>query len=61
MPSKPKPAAGAVYIVANPRGIPSGRYIVRVGDRRYFEGDVFEGEPPKRFLAEGFVVEVPNG
>lgn len=51
-------AAGTTYIVANPRGIPPGRYIVRVGNRRYFEGDAFEGDPPARFIAEGFVVEV---
>ena len=55
MPSKPKTTT---YIVANPRGLPAGKWIIRDGARRYFEGDVFEGEPPRRFVAEGFVVEV---
>ena len=56
MPKKIQPSGS--YIVANPRGIPAGRYIVRVGERRYFEGDAFEGVPPERFIRDGFVVEV---
>lgn len=46
------------YIVANPRGLPAGKWIVKVDGRLYFEGDAFEGVPSARFIAEGFVVEV---
>lgn len=49
------------YIVANPRGLPAGKWVVRDGAKRYFEGDTYEGTPPARFLAEGFVREVPVG
>ncbi len=55
MPSKPKTTT---YIVANPRGLPAGKWIVKVDGRLYFEGDAFEGVPSARFIAEGFVVEV---
>mgnify|MGYP003423201177 FL=1 len=58
MPSKPKTTT---YIVANPRGLPAGKWIVKVDGRLYFEGDTYEGTPPARFLAEGFVREVPVG
>ncbi len=54
-------AAGKTYIVANPRGLPAGKWIVRDGAKRYFEGDTYEGTPPARFIAEGFVREVPVG
>lgn len=36
----PSPAR---YVVLNPRGIPAGSYIVRVGDRRWYEGDTYDG------------------
>ena len=58
MPSKPKTTT---YIVANPRGLPAGKWIVKVDGRLYFEGDAFEGVPSARFIAEGFVREVPVG
>ena len=55
MPSKPKTTT---YVVANPRGLPAGKWIVKVDGRLYFEGEAFEGVPSARFIAEGFVVEV---
>lgn len=60
MPSKPK-TTSAAYIVANPRGLPPGKWIVKANGRLYFEGDAFDGEPPERFIREGFVKEVPVG
>lgn len=52
------------YIVRNPRGIPQGRHILRVGDERWYEGDRFD--PPakcdiKRLLRDGFIEEVKDG
>ena len=58
MPSKPKTTA---YIVANPRGLPAGKWIIRDGAKRYFEGDTYEGTPPARFLEQGYVKEVTVG
>jgi len=46
------------YTVLNPRGIPAGKHIIRVGERRYMEGEMFE--PPsgcdiERLLRDGFL------
>lgn len=54
------PQGWAAYIVANPRGIPEGRHILRVGDQRWYEGDAFA--PPKgcdvqRLVRDGFIVK----
>ncbi len=53
------------YVVANPRGIPKGVRILRIGNKEWFEGDVYdgptkEGRKPHRFVADGFVVEAPD-
>lgn len=48
-----------IYVVANPRELPAGKWIVKVEGRLYFEGDTFEGEPPERFIEQGFV-ETPE-
>lgn len=53
------------YVVANPRGIPHGRHIIRTGEVRWYEGDRFD--PPKgcdvkRLERDGFIVkEVTDG
>lgn len=54
-------AATKSYVVANPRGIPKGRYIIRNGDQRWFEGDAFDGPVTPRLIRDGFIVEVPGG
>ena len=55
-----KAKAGTRYVVANPRGIPAGRYILhaRVGDedRYWFEGDDYDGPVTDRFVNERFIV-----
>ena len=58
MPSKPKTTT---YIVANPRGLPAGKWIVKVDGRLYFEGDAFEGVPSVRFLQQGYVIASERG
>lgn len=47
------------YRVANPRGVREGRFIIRVGERRWYEGDLYDGPVTSRFLKDGFLVEVP--
>lgn len=49
------------YKVANPRDIPEGRYIIRQGDRYWFEGDTFDGVPTERLVKGKFLVEVKHG
>lgn len=49
------------YVVANPRGLREGSWIVRQGERRWFEGDVFDGEVTERLVEQGFVVEAAGG
>lgn len=51
MPSKTKK-----YIVANPRKVEG--WVIRDGDRRYAEGDVYDGPKVAMWLARGFLVEV---
>lgn len=54
---KPKPQ----YVVANPRGIPQGRHILRVGERRWYEGDAYDGPVTDRLVEGGFLLEVTRG
>lgn len=56
--SKPSLDPTVTYRVANPRGIPAGSYIIRVGDRRWFEGDVYDGPVTERFVRDRFIVPV---
>jgi len=49
------------YIVANPRGLPAGKWIFRQGERRYYEGDAYDGTEPDEPLRRGFLVEVTDG
>jgi hypothetical protein len=58
LPSKPKTTT---YVVANPRGLPAGKWIVKVDGRLYFEGDAFEGVPSARFLQQGYVIASERG
>ena len=49
------------WVVANPRGIPDGRYILhhRDGDGRdvyWFEGDAYGGPVTDRLVRDGFIV-----
>ena len=48
------------YRVANPRGIPSERHVLRIGDRRWYEGDTFDGPVDERLVRDGFLVEVTD-
>lgn len=54
------PKTKAAYIVANPRGIPAGRHILRVGDKRWYEGDRYDGPLSERLIKGGFVVKQVN-
>jgi len=45
------------YVVVNPRNIPDGKYIFRQGDKRWFEGDVYDGDEPEEPLRRGFIAE----
>lgn len=56
--SKPSIQPAVTYRVANPRGIPAGSYIIRVGDRRWFEGDAYDGPVTERFVRDRFIVPV---
>lgn len=56
--TKSKPTAAVTYRVANPRGIPAGSYIIRVGDRRWFEGELYDGPVTERFVRDLFIVPV---
>lgn len=52
------------YIVANPRGIPAEIDGERIpifgqGERRWFEGDIYDGDSPDEPLRRGFIV--PKG
>ena len=56
------PKKNATYVVANPRGIPKGKYILQNKDRtkRWFEGDVYDGEVAAWLVDRGFLVEVKD-
>lgn len=56
--TKSKSTAAVTYRVANPRGIPAGSYIIRVGDRRWFEGELYDGPVTERFVRDLFIVPV---
>ena len=56
----PKPKQPS-YVVANPRKLPEGSWIIRDGDRRYFEGDGYDGPNSAMWLQRGFLVEVKDG
>jgi hypothetical protein len=51
-----KKSSSVQYVVANPRGIPEGRHILRIGDKRYFEGDLYDGPADERLIRDGFLV-----
>lgn len=53
---KAKAVAAVGYVVANPRGIPKGRYIIRTAERVWFEGDAYDGPVTERWLRDGFIV-----
>lgn len=55
---KPKTGAPQRYRVANPRNHPAGKWIIRVGERRWYEGDEYDGPITERFVRDGFLVEV---
>lgn len=57
--TKRKPT-GVTYRVANPRRLPAGTWVIRVGDRRWAEGDVYDGPVTERFLDAGFIVPVED-
>ena len=61
MPSKAKTERR--YIVANPRGIPAGKYIlhsrIEEEDRYWFEGDDYDGPVTERLVKNGFI-ETPE-
>jgi hypothetical protein len=59
MPKRSAPRSGH-FIVANPRGIPPERHVLRVGNKRYFEGDVYDGPDDGRLVRDGFLVEVSD-
>lgn len=46
-----------IYIVANPRAIPLGRHVLRIGERVWFEGDAYDGPATDRLVRDGFVVK----
>ena len=48
------------YVVANPRGIPEGKHILSNKDKskRWYEGDVYDGDVDKWLIDAGFIVEV---
>ena len=53
------------YVVANPRGIPSGKHILQSKDRsqRWYEGDAWTGPDGDVawLVRQGFLVEVTDG
>lgn len=54
------------YVVANPRGLPKGAWIIRNGEKRWYEGDVvtekdFTKAGWQRWKSQGFVVEAAGG
>ena len=63
--SKAKPKAESRYIVANPRGIPPGKYIlhsrIEDEDRYWFEGNDYDGPVTERLTKGGFIVATEGG
>jgi len=47
--------------VANPRGIPEGRHIIRdATGRLWYEGDAYTGPDDPDLIKRGFLVEVDD-
>ena len=59
--TEPIPVEPKTYRVTNPRGIPTGRYILRLDERQWFEGDTYDGPVTDRLIEQGFIVEVSDG
>lgn len=59
--TQPTSKAAGKYTVVNPRGIPKGTPVFRQGDRKYMEGDIYDGDSPAEPLRRGFIQEVKNG
>ncbi len=64
MPPKPLPTdirsgpgrkPAGPFVVINPRKIPKGRFIIREGDKRWFEGDAYDGPKAEMWLGRGFI------
>lgn len=57
--------ASTSWIVANPRAIPAGRYILHQRDgeseRWWFEGDAYDGPVTERLVSGGFIVQGVSG
>ena len=53
------------YRVLNPRQMPKGAWIVRFGEERWYEGDVFSAprgfDKDGRLLRNRFIKEVKGG
>ena len=53
------------YRVLNPRKMPKGTWIVRFGEERWYEGDVFSAprgfDKDGRLLRNRFIKEVKGG
>ena len=54
-----KAAPQGPFTVINPRNIPKGRHIIRDGDVRYFEGDIYTGENAEMWLERKFITDKP--
>ena len=52
---------GKRYVVANPRGLPAGSWILREGERRWYEGEEYAGPSLEHVIERGLVVEVSDG
>ena len=57
MPKETRVAPKPRYVIANPRGIPTGRHILRTGKRTWYEGDAYDGPVTERLVDGGFIVE----
>ena len=52
-PSKPKTKPTGPFVVINPRKIPG--FYIREGDKRWFEGDAYDGPKAEHWLGRGFI------
>lgn len=55
MATKTKTTLQGSFVVLNPRSIPKGRFIIRDGNVRYFEGDTYNGDKADHWLERGFI------
>lgn len=53
-PGRPQKPIGP-FVVINPRKIPKGRFIIHEGDKRWFEGEVYDGPKAEMWLGRGFI------